>query len=88
MTTFPSWQELSRRANDRVHQSVVVDGVEFVHSVEAARRAGVSTVAIHKRCDVAGDCVVLTGRGGLRFIRLPRHPSDERAPVYVDVRTI
>lgn len=89
MTTFPDWHELSRRAYERIHAPVVVDGVEFLALPVAAARIGCTAQWLRVRCkDVPGVFVVLTGRGGLRFFRLPRHPGDQRAPVYVDVRTI
>jgi len=68
---------------------MIVDGVEYLSAPIAARRAGCSASWLRRRCRaVPGNFVVLEGEGGIRFIRVPRHNGDMRAPVYVDVRTI
>lgn len=89
MTTFPHWRETARRHVDRIHESVIVDGQEFIAAPLAAQQVGISANRIRVCCAAApGENVVLTGLGGIKFVRLPRHPGDQRAPVYVLVSSI
>lgn len=87
--SFPNWQELARRAIERIQQPVVVDGVTFYIASEAAYRTGYSAERLRALCqNVKGNGVVLTTPNGVRFIRLPRHDGDQRAPIYIDVTSV
>ena len=89
MTEHLTWYDAARRAINRIHEPVVVDGVEYLSAPIAARRAGCSASWLRRRCRAApGVFAVLEGEGGIRFIRIPRHDGDARAPLYVDMRTI
>lgn len=89
MTLYANWRDAARAAIDRIHEPVVVDGVEYLSAPIAARRAGCSASWLRRRCRaVRGNFVVLEGEGGIRFIRVPRHNGDARPPLYVLLETI
>lgn len=86
---FPNWRDLSKRHIARIHEPVVVDGEEYLAIPIAAQQAGISANRIRVCCAAApGENVVLIGLGGIKFVRLPRHPGDQRAPVYVQLSSI
>ena len=89
MMHYANWHDAALAAIDRIHEPVIVDGVEYLSAPIAAQRAGCSASWLRRRCRaVPGVFAVLEGEGGIRFIRVPRHNGDARAPLYVDLRTI
>lgn len=82
---FPPWQELARRAKERLRQPQVINGETFICAADLERAVGIDRCTVRNLVRLApGENMVLTAPCGIRFIRVPRHRGDERPPMYFD----
>lgn len=83
MVAYLSMQEQCALIRERQRQPIEFAGETWYITTDAAERRGlcVETLRVSAR-HIPGNNVILTTASGARFVRVPRHRNDLKAPIY------